>query len=124
MSHVPSAQSVIRLTSELAGLLNALSKLSQRADSHGSADTELCPEADSTGVKVFYWREGQKEVDFIIQKGKSLTALEVKSGRKRESLSGISTFSERFRPQRTILLGEGGISLERFLHLPIETWVT
>lgn len=83
----------------------------------------LVNSAPDAGVKVFYWREGQKEVDFIIQKGKSLTALEVKSGRKRESLSGINTFSERFRPQRTVLLGEEGIPVERFLRSALSEWV-
>jgi hypothetical protein len=58
-----------------------------------------------------------------MQKGKSVTALEVKSGRKRESLSGIKAFSEAFRPQRTILVGEGGIPLERFFRSPTSEWV-
>ncbi len=74
-------------------------------------------------VKVFYWREASKEVDFILQKGKSLTALEVKSGRKRENLSGFDAFSSFFRPQRSILVGEGGIPLERFLNSPVTDWV-
>ena len=76
-----------------------------------------------TSVHLFYWREGTKEVDFIIQKGKSITALEVKSGRRRENLSGIKAFSEAFRPQRTILVGEGGIPLERFFRSPISGWL-
>ncbi len=74
-------------------------------------------------VNVFYWREGSREVDFIIQKGRSVTALEVKSGRKRENLAGIETFTARHRPQRSILVGEGGIPIERFFKSPVAEWV-
>lgn len=83
----------------------------------------LVNSSSGTPVGVFYWREGSKEVDFVIQKGKSVTALEVKSGRKRESLAGIESFAAAFRPQRTILLGEGGIPLERFLRAPVSEWM-
>lgn len=72
---------------------------------------------------VYYWREGIKEVDFIIQKGKSVTALEVKSGRKRENHSGVEAFRKAFRPLHTILVGEGGIPLEQFFRTPITTLV-
>jgi hypothetical protein len=88
-----------------------------------AAGAHLVNSTAGTSVNVFYWREGAKEVDFIMQKGKSVTALEVKSGRKRESLSGIKAFSEAFRPQRTILVGEGGIPLERFFRSPTSEWV-
>lgn len=74
-------------------------------------------------VRVFYWREGAKEVDYVLQKGKAVTALEVKSGRRRESLSGVKAFSEKFRPQRTILVGEGGIPLDRFLIADVSEWL-
>lgn len=88
-----------------------------------SVGAHLVNSSVGTSVGVFYWREGAKEVDFILQKEKSVTAIEVKSGRKRESLSGIRSFSETFRPRRTILVGEGGIPLERFLRAPLEEWL-
>lgn len=73
-------------------------------------------------LKVLYWRDGTKEVDFIVQRGKAVAAIEVKSGRKRENLSGIKTFAEKFHPRRTILVGEGGIALERFLRSAVDEW--
>jgi hypothetical protein len=76
-----------------------------------------------TPLRVCYWREGAKEVDFILQQGKSLTAVEVKSGRQRESLAGIDAFRKRYRPQRTLLVGSGGIPLEEFLSLPPSRWL-
>ena len=62
-------------------------------------------------IDVFYWREGAKEVDFILQKRKSLAAIEVKSGRNRESLSGVQPFSYLFHPKRVLVIGKGGIPI-------------
>jgi predicted AAA+ superfamily ATPase len=76
-----------------------------------------------TTMDVFYWREGAREVDFILQKGKSLAAIEVKSGRKRENLSGIQSFSDLFHPKRVLLIGKGGIPIERFLESDLNEWV-
>lgn len=42
------------------------------------------------GFDVFWWREGSKEVDFVISKGTSaLSAIEVESGHKKEQ-SGMA----------------------------------
>jgi predicted AAA+ superfamily ATPase len=67
------------------------------------------------GIQTYFWREGGMEVDFILRKGKATIALEVKSGRRRESLAGMDAFSEQFHPQRKLLVGEGGIPIERLL---------
>lgn len=79
--------------------------------------------SQGTAVGIFYWREGEKEVDFILQRGKSVTALEVKSGRKRENLPGVQSFSKAFHPRRTVLVGEGGIPVDRFLKSDVNEWV-
>ena len=72
---------------------------------------------------VAYWRERNHEVDFILSRGKTLTALEVKSGRRRESLAGIDAFAAQFRPQRKLLVGGQGISVAEFLSKPVLHWV-
>src|SRR3989338_3229460 len=41
---------------------------------------------------VYYWRHVHEEVDFILKQCKKLLAVEVKSGRKKETLSGIEAF--------------------------------
>ncbi len=66
-------------------------------------------------MEVFYWREREREVDFILRKGKNVIALEVKSGRKRESTLGMQIFSTHYKPQRIMLIGEGGIPIKDFL---------
>jgi predicted AAA+ superfamily ATPase len=83
----------------------------------------LVNNAAGKSINVFYWRETIREVDYILQRGKAVTAIEVKSGRKRESLAGVEAFASAFRPQRNILVGEGGIPLERFLTAPVEEWI-
>jgi len=67
------------------------------------------------GLDVGYWRERGKEVDFILRAGGELAALEVKSGRRRGALSGMTAFAAAFSPRRQLLVGGGGIPLEEFL---------
>ncbi len=75
------------------------------------------------GAELFYWREGDKEVDFVIRRGRSLTAIEVKSGADREVLPGTAEFSKIFHPKRMLLVGSGGIDIEEFLAKPIAAWI-
>jgi len=80
--------------------------------------------AQSTGTcKIFYWREGNREVDFVVQAGRLLTAIEVKSGRVRGTLTGMDAFSTAFKPTRKLLVGGDGISIGEFLEEPVEQWV-
>ncbi len=73
--------------------------------------------------EVFYWRERNREVDFVLRKGKKLVAIEVKSGRTTTSFPGMESFSKFFKPGRRLIVGSGGISLERFLSTPVEYWI-
>lgn len=73
--------------------------------------------------EVFYWRDSHREVDFVIKRGRALTAVEVKSTRPRDTVPGMAAFSEAFHPQRTLLVGGDGIPLEEFLLRPVEHWI-
>lgn len=73
--------------------------------------------------KLHYWREGNFEVDFIVQSGRRLTAIEVKSGRAPRVHAGTEAFAKAFKPQRSLLVGGDGISLEDFLSKPVVHWV-
>ncbi|MBI2999746.1 MAG: ATP-binding protein [Deltaproteobacteria bacterium] len=77
-----------------------------------------------TSIEVFYWRERSREVDFVLRSGQSIVALEVKSGRAKESLAGMEALSKEFRLKRKLLVGGGGIPLEDFLLKPVEHWLT
>ncbi|HLB42581.1 MAG TPA: ATP-binding protein [Gammaproteobacteria bacterium] len=77
-----------------------------------------------TKIEVFYWRERGQEVDFVLQYGKTLVAIEVKSSLRKESLPGMQTFAQRFKPSYQLLVGEQGMSLEQFFLTPIQALVS
>ena len=70
--------------------------------------------ADEQDYKVYYWRERDDEVDFIIESSRQCVAIEVKSGR-RTSNSGLSVFSKRYNPKLSFVVGSGGVPVEEFL---------
>lgn len=73
--------------------------------------------------RLHYWREGTHEVDFIVQAGRRLTAIEVKSGRAPLAHPGTAAFAQAFKPQRCLLVGGDGIALEDFLSQPVQRWI-
>lgn len=72
---------------------------------------------------LFYWRERNHEVDFVVRTGRRLVAIEVKSGRRREAVPGMEAFAQAFRPARRLLIGADGIAVEEFLSRPVEEWL-
>ena len=76
--------------------------------------------ADELDYKLYYWRERNDEVDFILEYNRQCIAIEVKSGR-RTTNKGISVFKEKFNPIHTFIVGSGGIPLEDFLSSDLET---
>ncbi|MFG0318545.1 MAG: ATP-binding protein [Planctomycetota bacterium JB042] len=73
--------------------------------------------------ELFYWRERSREVDFVVRSGRSVLALEVKSGRSPSALPGLAAFTEAFSPRRTLLVGGDGVPLDEFLERPVTEWV-
>jgi hypothetical protein len=88
-----------------------------------AAGAHLINTSLGTKTEVFYWREGTREVDYILRSGKSITAIEVKSGYAKESLPGMEAFSKAFKPTRKLLVGNRGIPMEEFLTKPATHWV-
>lgn len=77
-----------------------------------------------SNLELFYWRERNHEVDFVLQRGKTFAAIEVKTSRRRESLSGMEAFGHQFKPKRKLLVGGQGISVAEFLSRPVEDWLS
>jgi len=73
-------------------------------------------------LRLRYWRDKGREVDFVLERGRRLVAFEVKSGARRSSMSGLREFSERFDVERSVLVGEGGLPLAEFLSVPAREW--
>ncbi|MCX4291549.1 MAG: AAA family ATPase [Odoribacter sp.] len=68
--------------------------------------------------EVFYWRERNDEVDFILCKKGSVVAIEVKSNAEKKT-DGLAKFRQLFRPQSSFIVGDGGIEAEDFLSMDI-----
>ncbi len=113
-----------------------MSALSERSPTEARADREfwgrlvesavgahLVNAAASGACRVSYWREANREVDFVVQVGRRLVAIEVKSARAPLAHAGTSAFVAQFKVHRTLLVGGDGVPLEEFLSKPVEHWV-
>jgi uncharacterized protein len=61
---------------------------------------------------VQYWRDGQREVDFVVRANSEVFALEVKSGSSPGPMPGLDAFCAQFPQTRPQVVGTGGIALE------------
>lgn len=68
--------------------------------------------------EVFYWRERNDEVDFILRKKGSVVAIEIKSNAEKRT-KGLEVFKNLFSPQAAFIVGDGGISAEDFLTMDL-----
>jgi uncharacterized protein len=78
----------------------------------------------NAAVEVFYWRERNREVDFVTRSGRVLTAIEVTSGRRNDALPGLAEFDRSYHPQRKLLVGGQGLDLDEFLASPAAQWLS
>ena len=76
----------------------------------------LINNAITNNYTVYYWREKNDEVDFILERKNTLIALEVKTGRRAEN-NGMRVFAQAFKPKKVLLVGTGGIGIEAFLRM-------
>ena len=74
----------------------------------------LVKRAVSDHFEVFWWRDGTQEVDFVLQSGKAITAIEVKSGRIK-GLGGLDSFHAKHAAAKSIVVGSPEAPLEAFL---------
>jgi len=74
----------------------------------------LISESFTENYEVFYWRDGDLEVDFILKKDNKIVAIEVKSNNDTTN-NGLAVFRERYKPHHSIVVGKGGMDAELFL---------
>jgi hypothetical protein len=118
------------LNSALIGAQSGMTLAEARADPafwgrvvESAAGAHLANAAAAGECELFYWRDRNREVDFVVRAGRTVTAIEVKSGRSRDTLPGMEAFSVAFKPRRKLLVGGDGIALEEFLSQPVLHWV-
>lgn len=72
--------------------------------------------AADQGMELFYWREGNYEVDYVLRKGQDLVAIEVKSGWRKLHVSGLEHFFRRYKCKK-VLIGNTGIPIKDALKM-------
>lgn len=78
----------------------------------------LVSQAQIADYKVYYWRENNDEVDFVLTRRDRKIAIEVKSGRRTVN-AGLPKFKTLYNPYHAISVGSGGLSFEEFLSMDL-----
>ncbi len=72
------------------------------------------------GFSLHYWRDGNNEVDFVLQRKGKLLALEIKTGNK-ATTTGMGAFKKQFNPHKILLIGNSGLPWQELLQInPVE----
>lgn len=72
--------------------------------------------------EVYYWREDHDEIDFVVKKGKKILGIEVKTGFEYGG-KAFNIFQKRYPKAKTLLVGEYGVNIEKFLSTSIEEYL-
>ena len=82
-----------------------------------AAGAHLLGHLAGPGHRVFYWRQGDDEVDYVVKTPKDLWAVEVRSGAARGE-RGWRAFLQSHPGARPFMVGEGGLPVEEFFARP------
>ena len=83
---------------------------------------QLLVAARHHGFQLWYWRDGNDEVDYVVEHGRRVWAIEVKSGRPRAA-SGLAAFTRRYPAARAVVVGSGGLALDDFFGSSPREWL-
>lgn len=73
---------------------------------------QLIYQADELYLKVYYWRENNKEVYFIVEPQERLVAIEVRSGQNTQN-KRLAELRKKFNPIGAFFVGTNGIPIEK-----------
>lgn len=73
-------------------------------------------------TRLHYWRDGDDEVDFVIERRGRLVAVEVKSRADSPGHRGLDEFRRRHPQARALLVGGDEMPLGEFLRRPATEW--
>lgn len=79
-----------------------------------AVSAHLVSGAFAGNYEVYYWRDGDLEVDYILKKENRVVAIEVKSNSDTTN-KGLAEFRERYNPHGSIVVGKGGMGADLFL---------
>ena len=81
--------------------------------------SHLMNEAFRHRLMLYYWRDGNDEVDFILQKKSQIIAIEAKSNDEQDT-HGLHVFQDKFHPMLSVIIGRSGIPTETFLSMNLK----
>lgn len=73
-------------------------------------------------TRIHFWRDPPREVDYVIERGPHVVAIEVKSGKSRTH-QGLDAFEKRFSRAKTLMVGPNGVPINEFFSLTTEEWI-
>jgi predicted AAA+ superfamily ATPase len=80
------------------------------------AGAHLLNRSFSGGYKVYYWRNGNDEVDFVLEKRGKVIGIEVKSTTSGNP-KGMNAFKKQNQPDKILLVGKNGLPWPEFLKI-------
>jgi uncharacterized protein len=85
-----------------------------------SVGAHLVNHSISNDYSVYYWRERNAEVDFVLERRGKLIAIEVKSNDS-ENNKGLGVFKNKFNPDKIYIINNRTLSWQDFLRInPID----
>ena len=76
----------------------------------------LLNHSQNKSFTVNYWREGNDEVDFVVERNHQLMAIEVKSSIA-SSTKGMAAFHKKYQPTKMVLIDNSGLTWQDFLKI-------
>lgn len=76
-----------------------------------------------TKIEVFYWKEENYEVDFVIRKRETIITIMASPFKKEIRPGGVEVFSEIYNLHQNLIVGEGEIALDKFFLTPLTAWI-
>jgi predicted AAA+ superfamily ATPase len=74
---------------------------------------------DTVNARLYYWRERDLEVDYVLKYGSRVLAIEVKSGKTTGAEYNLVEFKKRYPDAMTLLVGSAEMPWQRFLEMGI-----
>lgn len=125
-----SSPKLLSLNTALISALSGVSYADALADrqywgrlTESAVGAHLLNDAKGKGIQIYYWLHHNQEVDFVLESGKTIVAIEVKSSGKKANLSAMEEFCKMFNVTRQLLVGGQGIAMDEFLATPVEKWI-
>jgi len=67
-------------------------------------------------TNLYYWREGDKEIDFIVEYDNKIIGIEVKSSVNKSS-KGLYEFKKRYSPHKSLVIEKDGLDWKEFIKI-------